>query len=310
MARRHFLHPKQELRANRKASGKPTVARMLELIRGQVIERFAHVSAVDVQAVALAVCEPSEEDPPANPSHPACVAFASSDYCRESWQLHLAKLKRRPETHWGTCQYERLCAMIPIVCGNRCLAVVKLAGPASLDKSEFKRIMEIMELLARDFGVSHEGFLKRVPGGTTIEETPEMHARVEDGNQTAPVATHPQVLRALQYIAAHLSEPSLTVGKVASVLGLCPTYLSELFVEQVGQRMSRFIASRRIELARKLLATTEWQIKRIALETGHANPNWFCHVFSAHTGLTPGEYRAAARSQCQRRRGNAEDRPV
>jgi transcriptional regulator GlxA family with amidase domain len=55
--------------------------------------------------------------------------------------------------------------------------------------------------------------------------------------------------------------------------------------------MGWFIASRRVELAKTLLATTDRQIKYIAHETGHANPNWFCHVFNVHTGLTPGEYR-------------------
>ena len=297
MARSHFLHRKHEPRANRKVTGKPTVARLLELLGEQVINRFAHMSMTDVQAVALAVSEPNDEDPPPNPSHPACLEFASSDYCRESWQLHLVKLKRRPETHWGTCQYQRICAMIPIVCETRCVAAVKLAGPASLDKSEFKRIVEIMELLARDFVASHAGFLKRVPGGTTVEETSEALAERKEGNPAAPSPTNPQVVRALEHIAAHLSDPRLTVARAAAELGLCPTYLSEIFAEQMGQRMSRFIASQRIEMAKKLLSTTDWQVKRIAMETGHANPNWFCHVFSVHTGLTPGEYRAAAHSQ-------------
>jgi AraC-like DNA-binding protein len=297
MAKRHFLHRKHGLGPKRKVSGKPTVARLLELLQEQVLDRFAHMSMTDVQAVALAVSEPNDEVPAPNPSHPACLEFASTDYCHESWQLHLAKLKHRPETHWGTCQHQRICAMIPIVHQDRCLAVVKLAGPATLDKGEFKRVVDIMELLVRDFAVSQADFLKYVPGGITSGAAGAAHAEAMVGPERTPSPTHPQVLRTLEYIAAHLSDPRLTVAKVASVLDVCPTHLSEVFVKQMGQRMSRFIAHQRVEKAKDLLATTDWQIKRIALETGHANPNWFCHIFSVHTGQTPGEYRAVVNSQ-------------
>ena len=154
-----------------------------------------------------------------------------------------------------------------------------------------------MELLVRDFAASQAEFLKRVPGGITAEEATAACAESTAGPKTAPSPTHPQVLRALEYVATNLSDPRLTVAKVASVLDVCPTYLSEVFVEQMGERMSRLIAAKRVEKAKKLLATTDWQVKRIALETGHANPNWFCHVFCVYTGLTPGEYRAASHPQ-------------
>ena len=300
MAGRHFLDPRAEPPAA-SPTGEPTSARLLELLEEQVVARFARLSKTDLESVALLVAEANEEDPAPNPSHPACAEFASSDYCRESWQLHLAKLKHRPEAHWGTCQHERLCAIIPVVCDHRCLAVVKLAGPASIEESEVRRLVEIIELLVRDFAASHSAFLRRVPGGLTVRSNQEPLHGSEPGRAAKPLLANPQVLRALEYIAAYLSDPHLTVARVASELDLCPNYLGEIFVVHMGQRMSRFIANRRIENAKRLLATTDWQIKRVALQTGHANPNWFCHVFSAHTGLTPSEYRAAARAGHQGR---------
>ncbi len=297
MVRRNFLHRKRKLRADADSSRKPTLAALLRLVEQRVIQRFVRMAITDLQAVSLAVAELNEENPAPNPSHPACAGHAASDYCRESWQLHLAELKRRPETHWGICEHGRICAMVPITCGRRCLAVVKLAGPASIEKSEFNRALDALELLVRDFIASHGDFLQRVPGGTTIDEAPV--ASEPPPEATLPSPTHPQVLRALEYVSAHLFDPGLTVAGVASALDISPTYLSELFVEQTGQRMSRWIAAHRIEAARRLLATTDLQVKRIAIETGHANPNWFCHVFSVHTGMTPGAYRAAVRSRAQ-----------
>ncbi len=297
MDSRHFLHRKNQPRTKRKAAGRPTVAGLLELLGDQVVDRLARMGLARIQAVALVVGEPNEEEPVPNPSHPACREFSSSDYCRESWQLHLAKLKRRPETHWGVCQHDIFCAIIPVVCEQRCLAVIKLAGPASLDKAEFARLVELLEVLVKDFTTCHAEFLRRVPGGLTANARVHHTRTADHDGGLNPHPAHPQVRRALDYIAMHLSDPRLTVAHAASVLGVCPTYLSEIFVEHTGHRMSRFIAARRVELAKELLATTDWQIKRIALETGHANPNWFCHIFSAHTGVTPSEYRAVARAQ-------------
>lgn len=298
MVNRPFLVRKHDARRHRQVIGKPTLAKLLDMVHDQIIARFDQISRTNIPALAIAVSEPTEAHSVRNPCHPACMEFASSSYCRESWQGYLVRLKHRPEIHWGTCQYQRTCAMIPIACQNRCLAVIKLVAPASEDNSNFKQAVDIMELLVRDFAATHADFLKRMPGGINGNETAKACAQSAAGREkNTPSSTHPQVLGALEYIDANLSHPHLTVAGIASVLGVNPTYLSELFVEQMGQRMSWFIAARRVEKARKLLDDTDWQVKRIALETGFANPNWFCHVFRAHAGLTPGRYRASARTQ-------------
>jgi transcriptional regulator GlxA family with amidase domain len=148
-----------------------------------------------------------------------------------------------------------------------------------------------MDLLVRDFCQLQAEFLDRVLAHMPVGTASQASAVPLAEAPAKPSATHPQVLRALEHIQVNLSNPKLTVGRVAAAIDIHPTYLSQIFVEQVGERMSRFIASRRIDRAKTLLATTDWQIKRIALETGHANPNWFCHIFVVHAGMTPGEYR-------------------
>jgi AraC-like DNA-binding protein len=265
---------------------------LLELIAREVVRRFARIIDVSASAVPWDMSGPEDaEDPPPNPSHPACEEYADSDYCRESWLLHRAELQLRPETHWHKCDRGRLCAIVPIVCRDRCLAAVKLACPASLSERDFERQVELLDLLAKDFAASRAKVLGRMLRARTparkSETSPSKQA--DEGTERRP--RHPQILRAIQNIEAHLSDPGLSIGRVARQLDLHPTYLSQLFVEQVGQRMNRFIASRRVELAKTLLATTDWQVKLIAYTTGYANPNWFSHVFRTCTGLTPEGYR-------------------
>ncbi len=106
---------------------------------------------------------------------------------------------------------------------------------------------------------------------------------------------HPQVLKAIAYIESHLADCDLKVGQVARTLDLNNTYLSHLFSENVGVRMGRYIARRRVQVAQKLLATTDWQVKRVAFESGHASPDWFTRVFHNYAGMTPVEYRLQKR---------------
>jgi AraC-like DNA-binding protein len=237
------------------------------------------------------------EDPPVHPCHPACADHAASDYCRESWQLHLAELHERPETHWHKCDLGRFCALVPVVFHERCLAAIKLACPATMAEQDFERCVEVLDVLVRDFVTAEADALSALLRAEQVAEAPGPPPAVGALPPSAPQPSHPQVLRALQYVENQLSDPKLTVGGVAQALGLHPSYLSQLFSEHVGQRLSRFIATQRVQRAQTLLATTDWQVKRIAVETGHANPNWFCHVFAALTGLTPGEYRRQSRGQ-------------
>jgi AraC-like DNA-binding protein len=264
----------------------------------RVVERFARISGTDQIAIPLSLSVSDDnEDPPCNPGHPVCAKYANTEYCRESWQLHLAQLRRRPETHWHKCDHDRLCALVPVVYQDRCLAVVKLACLYSVPEEDFARQVEFLDILVKEFVNSEADFLDRlpraIPSVVDLSTPPPDPATISPDRKTS----HPQILRVLQYIEEHLTEPTLTVASTAREINVHPNYLSHLFVEQIGVRMSRFVATRRIELAKTLLATTNWQIQHIARETGHANANWFCHIFNSYTGVAPGTYRTEGRRQ-------------
>jgi AraC-like DNA-binding protein len=268
------------------------------LLFHDVIERFASLGDAGLSAIPLDVSEVEDaEDPPANPGHPACTQYAGSDYCRESWQLHLAELKRQPETHWHKCDHGLLCAIVPIVYRDRCLAAVKIACPDSMSEEDFARQVELLDILAKEFVIANTEYLERLSRAQEVGVKRGKHAPEITVECVERRRSHPRILKAIRKIEEQIADPKLTVGRVARELKMDPSYLAHLFVEQVGQRMSRFIAARRIELAKDLLATTDWQIKRIAQETGHANANWFCCVFRSLSGLTPGAYRRQSRDR-------------
>jgi AraC-like DNA-binding protein len=274
----------------------PDEKSLLALLSQQVVKRFARLSGTALVAVPLSVSGSKDgEDPPDNPGHPACLEHTGTDYCRESWLLHLAELRSQPKTHWHKCDYDRLCAVVPVVHQDRCLAVVKLACTLATAEAEFERQVELLDILVRDFVVAEAEFLERLPNavqsGLDLRIPPASGAELP----AVPQIGHPQIITVVKYIEGRLSDPTLAVTDIARQVDLHPNYLSRLFTEQTGQRLSRFIALRRVEQAQALLATTHWPIKRIARETGHANPNWFSFVFRALTGVTPGDYRKQTR---------------
>jgi two-component system response regulator YesN len=163
-----------------------------------------------------------------------------------------------------------------------------------MPQEEFEHNVELLDVLAEHFLASETALVSRLlPKG---EGLPRQTAKpaVLTGQQARERADHPRVREALDLADRHLSDPNMTVAGIARALNINPTYLAHLFVERVGIRMSRYISEHRIVLAKKLLRTTNWQIKRVAYESGHANADWFSQVFRAHTGMTPREFRRRA----------------
>lgn len=277
----------------------PTIENLIKLLTESVVEPFQRVMNMDVIVVPFP--EPNsvaDDEPPSNPCHPACAQYANTDYCRESWQLHMAEARRVPEAHWHRCDMGMYCAVVPVAYEGHCLAAAKFACGATLDEATFDRHVVFLDILVENFSESRAEFLARLV--KTRRASHASNAANADTDQTSvgPSARHPRIEESLEYIQTNLCNAGLTVVGVARHVGVHANHLCQLFSRQVGQRMSRYITDQRIELAKTLLATTNYQIKRIAHDTGHAHPNWFSHLFTVHTGMTPGEYRRKARSEC------------
>jgi AraC-like DNA-binding protein len=267
-------------------------------LSAQVAERFERMTDLHVALVPLHV-PGATEDPldPGPPRHEFCRQFIHTVYCQRSWKAHLTELRNSPETHWHRCPNGQWCAFVPVVWREHCLAAYQLVCPQNSYEKEadFERQVELLDVIVDRFVSMESDYLSE------IEPDPDaVPQSVGDGiatdEATMRVPTHPQVLRAMEHVIENLTDPNLTVANVARILGVNATYLAHLFSEQLGTRMSRFIARRRVERAKKLLATTNWQIKRIAFECGYSNPDWFSQVFQTYTGQSPSVFRREQRA--------------
>jgi len=92
------------------------------------------------------------------------------------------------------------------------------------------------------------------------------------------------------YIQHHLSAP-ITTQEIASALFLSRPYLSKRFKKETGQNLTDFIATQKIDEAKRLLTYSNKSILSIAIYLGFSSQSHFTKVFKQKTGKTPGEWR-------------------
>ena len=96
--------------------------------------------------------------------------------------------------------------------------------------------------------------------------------------------------RCVQYILDHIGDCEMTVSDVANHVYLNPIYLNRIFKKEKGISLSQWIIKERMELASKLMLTTDRPAVEIAYQTGYNNYPYFSTVFKKYFGKTPSQY--------------------
>jgi len=92
------------------------------------------------------------------------------------------------------------------------------------------------------------------------------------------------------YIHEHLSE-DLSLVRLAEVHYFNPSYLSRLFKQEKGVKLSEYIDECRLRRAKELLGNADLKIREVALQVGYEAAHSFTRFFKKATGMTPQEYR-------------------
>lgn len=78
----------------------------------------------------------------------------------------------------------------------------------------------------------------------------------------------------------------------ADMLHLSPAYLKDLLRYETGKTVQEHVLFKRIEMAQKLLQTTNKPISLIADELGYSSAQYFTRLFTKIAGCSPNEYRS------------------
>ncbi|NOU93596.1 response regulator [Paenibacillus sp. LMG 31456] len=93
-----------------------------------------------------------------------------------------------------------------------------------------------------------------------------------------------------EYIQAHLAG-DITLTEAAARVHLNPSYLSQLFKQQLNRNFVDYIVEVRMEAAKRLLCCTSLRINEVADRVGYADVAYFSNTFKKWNGCTPSEFR-------------------
>lgn len=99
------------------------------------------------------------------------------------------------------------------------------------------------------------------------------------------------ILMALSCIHRNYTR-ELSLTQLAEYVFANPSTLSSEFNAALGISLSEYIASLRIERAKKLLAETDMTVAQIAKQSGFSGEKYFRDLFKKQVGLTPQTYRS------------------
>ncbi len=83
---------------------------------------------------------------------------------------------------------------------------------------------------------------------------------------------------------------NLGLKEIASQFHLNPSYLSQMFKEKSGKKLTQHIEEVRIDKAKFLMETENLNVNEVALRVGYADANYFSKVFRKCEGCTPSQY--------------------
>jgi len=122
-------------------------------------------------------------------------------------------------------------------------------------------------------------FLKR-PGG-----------QAQFGAQLAVQLAEREPLRELQAWVLEHPEADLSIERLARRVTMSPRNFARVFAREVGMTPARYVASVRVETARRLLEETDEPLATVCQQSGLGTPESMRRTFIAAIGISPGRYR-------------------
>jgi two-component system, response regulator YesN len=99
------------------------------------------------------------------------------------------------------------------------------------------------------------------------------------------------VEQAKRMIEQHYANPDLSAQFIAEQLDVSVSYLSRSFKRDTGENLSNFLTEKRIQVAQKLLTTTDLKANEVSIMVGFLDARYFGQVFKKIMRTTPSEFK-------------------
>jgi AraC-like DNA-binding protein len=102
-----------------------------------------------------------------------------------------------------------------------------------------------------------------------------------------------QVRRIVDFIEARVGA-KLTIEEIAAAIGLSKSHFSRAFKSTLGTSPMAYVASRRIERAKRMMVASAESLADVALNCGFADQSHLNRQFRRTVGMTPGQWRRSS----------------
>lgn len=150
-------------------------------------------------------------------------------------------------------------------------------------------IREEFEKQSEDYGLVIKSYLIAILV-LIIRQYDLDSASVEEYNLNISSENIRRIRIAMEYIDQHITE-NLTLRNLSAVANMSVSYFSQLFKNLNGFSAWDYIISQRIDLAQRLLMSSNESVNNIALQSGFNNTTNFYKAFKKITGISPSTYR-------------------
>lgn len=145
------------------------------------------------------------------------------------------------------------------------------------------------------YGLS-DFYIQKVDKSQSKEEISELHQvmctdftkRMQQLRKNKVYSKH--IVLCIDYIYNHIYN-RITLKELAERLDLSVSYLSKLFVTEVGISISDYIRAKKIERAENMLKFSDYDIAVIANYFSFSSQSHFTQAFEKQVGLSPKKYR-------------------
>lgn len=146
-----------------------------------------------------------------------------------------------------------------------------------------------IDSVSSDFARRIELIASTTTAGKLMDEMLTSYCRLVKKHALAHYSA--PVRKALACIDADLTG-DLSLSALADMQNISSGYLSTLFKKEVGQTLTDYVNSRRVEQAASMLRTGTLQVQTVAQYCGIPDVNYFSKLFKRYTGVSPKEFRA------------------
>lgn len=113
--------------------------------------------------------------------------------------------------------------------------------------------------------------------------------RIESEDKEKSYST--RVIKVIRFIRQNY-EKDISVGDAAQLLGLNGEYLNKLFKKETGESFSRYLTQVRMEKAKELLESGQFNVSEVSARTGYKSSQYFSITFRRYMGYSPSEAEA------------------